>query len=67
MTDKIKPVKAWGVLWPDGKLYSRTFVGVKSARYFAMSFAADIKRPLEIVRVEIRVVPKRRAKKKVSR
>lgn len=65
--DKVKPVRAYGVVWPDGKLHKRTFVGKRSARYFAMSFADDIKRPLEIVRVEIRVIPKRRAKTKASR
>ena len=60
---KIKPVKAWGVVWPDGGLHTRTFVGPQSAKYFAISFGG-LSKPLKVVRVEIRVLPKR---KKVSR
>jgi len=61
---KIKPVLAWGVVWPNGGLHSRTFVGERSARYFALSFADSPKRPLNIVRVRITVVQSKKRGKK---
>lgn len=64
MSAKIKPAEAWGVVWPDGALYSRTFVGPRSARQFAKDFSESPERPLVVVRVRITPVT---TKRKVKR
>ena len=60
---KIKPAEAWGVVWPDGALYSRTFVGLRSARQFAKDFSESPERPLDVIRVRITPVTKRKVKR----
>lgn len=52
---KVKPVKAWGLMW-RGKLIAWAYPD----KSWALSFADATE---QLVRVEIRVVPKRRAKK----
>lgn len=60
MTPKIKPVKAWGIMYANGTLCALAV----SIRALAKFNADAIAPTTKVVRVEIRVLPKR---KKVSR